>query len=80
MIMSCSFGIFECYQEFEELLSLVGRSLLKNCRNRESISQEERLSFICKPTLRGAACWGCRGVHPSTFTELVGGIKFITKY
>ena len=39
--------------KFEELLSLVGPSLLKNCRNREPISPEERLSVTLRHLVTG---------------------------
>ena len=39
--------------KFEELLSIVGPSLLKNCRNREPISPEERLSVTLRHLATG---------------------------
>ena len=39
--------------KFEELLSIVGPSLLKNCRNREPVSPEERLSVTLRHLATG---------------------------
>ena len=60
--------------KFEELLSIVGPSLLKNCRNREPISPEERLSVTLRHLATGdshATIAMCYRMSPTTVGRII---------